>query len=324
MPRVAISLPLEEKWRPIIEEVLGQVAEVILLDEMPADRHPDEIRRADALLAWNLPAELDQRALAATAEAGFLQLMSAGADHLDFDALPDGLTICSNAGAYAEPMAECVLGLAIALARRFREEHDNLRDGAFNQRRINKSLRGATLGIVGYGGIGRAVADHFEVLDVEVMAVNTSGHTDDDVAWCGTLDELDHVLAESDLLILSLPLTRRTEGLIGADELQQMKSDAILINVARGEIIREEPLYEHLKTNPHFKAGLEAWWVEPFRHGEFRTETPILELPNVLGLPHNSAVVRGALAEGIRQAAENVRRRLEGRGVRGEVDPSVY
>ena len=324
MPNIAVTLPIEPDWRGIVEEVLAEAADLEFLVDLSDDGRLASLRRADALLAWNPHAELSADELAAADSAEFMQLMSAGADHLDFDDLPDGLTVASNAGAYAEPIAEHVLGMTISLARHLRREHENLRRGEFNQRRVNKSVRGANLGIVGYGGIGREVARVFRPLGVDVYAVNTTGRTDDEVAWCGTLEELDYLLARADVLVLSLPLTPRTAGLIGAEELRAMKSDAILINVARGEHVDQEALYEHLTANEEFQAGLEAWWVEPFRHGEFRVDYPLLELPNVLGCPHNSAVVPGALRRGIRRASQNLKRRLQGAEVDGLVDPEVY
>ncbi|MFB6372099.1 MAG: 2-hydroxyacid dehydrogenase [Bradymonadaceae bacterium] len=263
------------------------------------------------MLSWNPHRELTDDELAAAGHADLMQLLSAGADHLDVDRLPENLPVASNAGAYAEPIAEGVLAIALALARRLRVEHENLQDGEFNQRRVNKSLRQANLGIVGFGGIGRTVADIFEPFDVDVYAINTTGETDREVAWCGTLDDLDTVLEQSDLLVLSLPLTPETEGLIGRRELEAMREDAILVNVARGEHIDQQALYEHLTEHPDFQAGLEAWWVEPFRHGEFRVDYPLLELPNVLGCPHNSAVVPGALETGVRRASRRLARFLK-------------
>jgi len=95
-------------------------------------------------------------------------------------------------------------------------------------------------------------------------------------------------------------------------QLQRMKADAILINVARGEIVQERPLYDHLVKNPRFMACIDARWVEPVRHGEFRMDQPFLNLPNVIASPHNSAQGTGAHDMSLRRAVENCRRALTG------------
>jgi phosphoglycerate dehydrogenase-like enzyme len=125
-------------------------------------------------------------------------------------------------------------------------------------------------------------------------------------------------------VVISLPLTKATRGLIGSRELDRMKPDAILINAARGDIIDEHALYVHLSSHPGFSAGIDAWWIEPFTAGEFRTNYPFLALPNVLGSPHNSTMVPGMNKEGLRRAVENVNRFLTGGPVRGVVRREEY
>jgi phosphoglycerate dehydrogenase-like enzyme len=282
------------------------------------------LAEADVLLTWNLPKELNADEAGSLENVRLIQLLSAGADHVQYAELPPHITIASNIGAYAGPMAEHVMAMTLALAKNLVREHRNLAKGEFNQSRPNRMLRGAVCGILGYGGIGKATAALMRSFGMRITAVNTSGRTDEPVDFIGTLKDLQYVLSSSDVVVVSLPLTKRTRGLIGKGELAWMKGDAILINVARGAIIDEAAFYEHLTQYHDFKAGIDAWWIEPFTHGEFTLHYPFFDLPNVVGSPHNSGIVPGMNEEGTRRAVENIRRFWKGEPMRGVVRREEY
>ena len=302
---------------------LDGVAELTYLSGAEG-RRGEALASADAVLAWRLGAELRPDELARLGSGSLIQLMSARVDRVPFDQIPDGVAVASNAGAYAEPMAEHVLALALALAKRLPQEHAALARGVFDQETPTVSIRDSLVGVLGFGGIGQASARLFQALGARVHAINRSGHTDAAVDRIGTMEDLDALLGEADIVLVSLPLTRATDGLIGRRELSLMKPDAILVNVARAAIIDEDALYEHLESNPSFSAGIDAWWQEPRGQGAFATRRPFLELPNVIGSPHNSAMIAGSLTESAARAADNVARHLRGEPVRNLVDRSDY
>ncbi len=310
--------------RHVIGATLDGVAEVTYLSDAGEGRREEALASAEAVLAWMLSAELGPEELAHLGTAGLIQLLSAGVDHVPFDQLPDGVPVASNAGAYAEPMAEHVLALALALAKRLPQNHAALARGVFDQQTPTRSIHGSLVGILGFGGIGQASARLFQALGAHVHAINRSGRTDAAVDRIGTMEDLDALLAAADILVISLPLTRATDGLIGRRELSLMKPDAILVNVARAAIIDEDALYEHLERNPSSSAGIDAWWQEPRGQRAFATRRPLLDLPNVIGSPHNSAIVAGSLTEAAARAAGNVARHLRGERARNLVDPSDY
>ena len=129
--------------------------------------------------------------------------------------------------------------------------------------------------------------------------INRRGASDEPTDWIATTDLLDEMLRVADVLVISAALTTATEGLIGARELGLM-------------IIDEGALYAHLVSHPHFFAGIDAWWVEPVRHGHFAMGHPFLDLPNVIGSPHNSAGGGAWRDEYLRRAVQNCRRAIVG------------
>jgi glycerate dehydrogenase len=314
---VVVTFYLAENERYLYKEALEKKANVIFLKDVNKEDREKVLEQADMLLTWNVMKELNVAEKTLFNRLRFVQLLSAGYDHLNFNAFPVDCLIAANQGAYAEPMAEHIVAMVLAFSKRLLINHKKLLQGEFDQTTLNRSLKNLVAGIIGFGGIGKAAARLLKYFGVNSLVVNTSGTTDEDVEFIGTLKDLDYVLSKSDIVILSIPLNNLTKGFIGKRELELMKPNAILINVARGDLIVEKDLFDHLVSNPEFSAGIDAWWIEPFRNGEFRLNFPFLDLPNVIGSPHNSAFIANSLIDGQKRAVENILNFLENKPVRG-------
>jgi phosphoglycerate dehydrogenase-like enzyme len=310
-PTLVVAFNIDQTSKAMVAEALGGVADAVYLSELAEADRARALRAAGALLSRNTAKDLRPGEADLLGATRLIQFMTAGVDYIPLRALPQ-VPIATNGGAYAEPMAEHALAMMLAAAKRLIVEHENLKHGRFNQFTPTRLLAGATCGILGFGGIGAATARLVRSVGMRVHAINRRGAADVPVDWIGTPDRLGELIAASDVLVIATPLTRATRGLIGGAELAQMKDDAILVNLARGEIVEEKALYDHLVSHPRFTACIDAWWIEPVRHGEFRMDQPFLELANVVASPHNSAMAGPAREVSLRRAVENCRRALAG------------
>jgi len=322
---VLVTTEVNENQQNIIQNILdSDKATVNFLHAISAKQRNKILETADILLTFDPFRDLSEQEYNHLNHIQFIQLISAGADHLKYGKIPLTVKIASNSGAYAEPIAEHVVAMTLHHAKRLGEEHQNMVNGQFNQFTQNKFIKECTVGILGFGGIGKATARLFRSFGAQIFAMNTRGKSEETTDFIGTMEDLHHILASSDIVVISLPLNKHTRNLIGQKELKSMKSDGILINVARGEIIRQKDLYEHLKARKAFKAGLESWWVEPLRHGSFELEYPLLDLPNVLAAPHNSSMVPGNMNHGFKEAAKNINKYLHGKSYKGKINRENY
>ena len=301
--------------------MLDGAAQPVWLTDLDDQARAAALGSATVMLARNTAKELRPHEPALIGPVKLIQFINAGIDFVPLAALPAGIPIASNGGAYAEPMAEHALTMALAAAKRLLVEHAALGRGEFNQGKRNRSLRGKVCGILGFGGIGEATARLMRANGMRIHAITRRGTSDEPTDWIGTVADLDKLLEESDVLVICTPLTPQTMGMLGRDQLARMQDDAILVNLARGEIVDEAALFTHLQAHPRFYACIDAWWIEPVRHGQFRMDHPFLTLPNVIGSPHNSASVPGKGGVGLRRAVENIRRALAGEPVQYLVGP---
>jgi phosphoglycerate dehydrogenase-like enzyme len=311
-PPLVVAFASSAKRKAIVADALAGASAVVYLTELDETARSEALRNAGVLLTFNTSKELRPGEAKLLDGARLIQFMIGGVDFIPLGELPEGVPVATNGGGYAESMAEHALAMTLAAAKRLVLEHENLKRGQFNQFTRNRMLAGRVCGIFGFGGIGAATAELMHGIGMRVHAINRHGRTDQRVEWIGTPERLNELLGAADVLLISAPLTRATYGLIGTAELRRMKDDAILVNLARGEIVQERALYDHLVSHPNFTACIDAWWVEPVRHGEFRIDQPFLDLPNVIASPHNSAQGGRAHDVSLRRAVENCRRALTG------------
>ena len=251
-----------------------------------------------------------------------VQVPGAGLDRIDRRALPPGAAL-ANAYGHEAGIAEYVLGAMLAWSRDLARLDARLRLGHWESVWAIPvappapwpELGGKTLGILGYGRIGQAVAKRARAFDMEVWAIRRDAmRTEPDgLAFLGGPDALDEVLKRADYLVLTLPLTDATRGLLGEREFQLMKPTAILINVARAEIVDEVALYRALAQKTIAGAALDVWYRYPTGPGPtFPARQAFHELPNVLMTPHVSGWTEGTLEARARLIAENICRVARG------------
>ena len=214
----------------------------------------------------------------------FFQSGMAGVNHIPFKHLGKRVMVSSNAGGFSSGVAEFALALMLAAAKRVVKLDYALRTGEFDPSEWGRLfqevvlLRGRTLGILGYGGIGRALGSMGRALGMNVVAFSRHASPESEVQVFHGGEGLLRVLRKSDVVVIALPLSKLTVGLIGAAELAAMKNDAILVNVARAEIVDEEALYRHLvkRRAVHLRDGRVA---DQEREGDLLVEVSIRETP---------------------------------------------
>jgi phosphoglycerate dehydrogenase-like enzyme len=272
------------------------------------------LQHIDVLVTMALTAEM---ARAAT-RLKLVQVPGAGLDRIDRSALPRGAML-ANAYGHEAGIAEYVLGAILALTRDFIRLDRALRHGDWQSQwavgaappPVWPELAGKTLGILGYGRIGQAVARRARAFEMEVCAIrrNVGQSAGDNLVLLGGPDAVDEVLRRSDYLVVSMPATPETIGWLGRRELGLMMPSAFLINVARAEIVDEDALYDALSRRSIAGAALDVWYRYPREAGRAAPATrPFHELPNVLMTPHVSGWTDGMLDARAKLIAENIRR----------------
>ncbi len=287
--------------------VIGEPIDRALLPEAAGD--------ADILVSNHWRAEYPP-----APQLRLVQSVATGVELIDLAALPKGCAICNSFG-HETAIAEYVVMAMLALHHRFFQIAGEFRErGSWATSWVQSGVphgevRGSTLGIVGYGRVGREVARRAAPFGCRILAANRSPREPDaDVERIYPLAALDDMLPECDTVAICTALGPETTGLITAYRLSLMKPTAFIINIARGQVIDEDALYAALRDGRLGGAALDVWWqypnaAEPRRRG---SRHPFHELPNVIVTPHNSGWTQGMVRRRWDEIADNINRFVRG------------
>lgn len=265
-------------------------------ESVPREVLLEEASSAHAL--WTMLSDtIDREVFERATHLEVVSNLAVGYNNIDLNAAKEnGVIVTNTPDVLTETTADLTFGLMMMTARRLGEAERDLRAGEWKSwlpmGYVGMDLYQAKLGIIGMGRIGEAVARRARGFDMEVLYHNRTRRHESESMYGFTYAELDELLTQSDFVVVLAPLTDETQGMLGAKEFAKMKETSIFINVARGEIIDEQALYEALKARKIWGAGLDVFTKEPID-----LDHPLLTLPNVTTLPHiGSATIRTRLA----------------------------
>jgi phosphoglycerate dehydrogenase-like enzyme len=305
--------------RPLVNALASNFHDVAFVSPPDRAAAEQELEDADVVIGWAVRRDNFERAQ----RLRWIHLTSAGLGPLLFPELVASPVVITNSrGLHADAMAEHALGVMLAFARKLHLARD-----AQNQRRWAQDsiwfdapplgqLAGATLGLIGFGAIGRATAVRAKALGMRVIAVRRRPSGDPapaDAVW--SVERLAELLTASDFVVVCTPLTAETRGMIGADSLAHLRPHAILVNLGRGALVDEPALIAALQAGRLAGAGLDVFAEEPLP-----ADSVLWELPQVIVTPHVSGFGPRLWERALDLFAHNLRAWLDGRPLDNVVD----
>jgi D-3-phosphoglycerate dehydrogenase len=313
--RIVIGYPV----KPHHLQQIAAIAPGAEVMDAGQQRIPDEILQADIFCghAKERPVPWDE--VVTRGRLRWIQSSAAGLDHcLTPSVIGSEITVTSASGLFADQVAEQTLALLLGLLRSLPVFFSAAQRREFI-RRPTRDLHHTTVGIVGFGGNGRRLAEvlapfRTRILATDLFPIRQPPH----VARLWPADRLDDLLTQSDIVILCVPLNGRTRALIAAPQLARMKPSAILINVARGPVVVEADLVAALQSGHLAGAGLDVTEIEPLP-----AASPLWDMPNVIVTPHVGAQAARRESDVTDFFCENLRRYLAERPLLNVVDKEL-
>ncbi|MHC0038298.1 D-2-hydroxyacid dehydrogenase [Pseudoneobacillus sp. C159] len=242
----------------------------------------EHLNDAEIVAGWKK--EVGEQCFEDESRLKWLQSWSAGVNSMPLRELEArGVSLTSASGVHAFPISETIFGLMLALTRKIHTYVKNQQSKTWHHAHMNLEIHGKTIGIIGVGAIGKETAKIAKAFGMRVIGVRHSGLPEEYVDEMYKPSDLNDVLPVCDYVVITLPLTEETRGLLGAEQFKLMKSSAFLINIGRGEIVDEVALVNALATAEIAGAGLDVFVVEPLP-----AENRLWKLDNVIITPHTA------------------------------------
>ncbi|HYB19817.1 MAG TPA: phosphoglycerate dehydrogenase [Thermodesulfobacteriota bacterium] len=289
---------------------LQRFAQVTVYKEkaLSQDELIQRLQGAKVVINIRAYSKFDATALRGCPDLKMIAVLGVGTDNIDLAAASQlGIKVTNTPGYSAVAVAEHTLALMLGAARRVTEHENELRAGRWIRLPMTQ-LHGKTLGIIGFGDIGRQVASLARGIGMRVWAwtLHPSSHRAKESGV--QFVELDQLLSQSDVISINIRASERTRGLISRQALEKIKPSCILVNTARASIVDTQAMIDALRTGRLAAAGLDVFDQEPLPAND-----PILSLPNAVLSPHNSGMTPEAMEKGNEMVVENVIAFLQGR-----------
>jgi len=305
------------EWLEKQKDLLPENLELIVPKEGTDEEIEELIQDVEIVVCTRLSAKAAKKGK----KLKLIQKTGAGVDAIPFEDIRKDIFVANTSGANPVPLAEGTIALMISLAKKITQKNQSFPDRTILR---GTELRGKKVGIIGLGSIGIEVAKRLQAFEMKILGirrrVSEKLKNELSLEFLGGPEDLDFVLKESDFVLVIVPLTPTTRGMIGERELKLMKPTAYLVNVARAAIIQEEPMYRALKEEWIAGAAFDVWWIPHWWDPKWNPEIdkpsryPIWELPNVISTPHNVGFVEQTIhsEKAIQIIAENIQRIAQG------------
>jgi len=315
-----VEPPIETTDREGIQ-ILRSVGDIKVAADTSEESLIGEAGDADALIVRS--AKITRRIIEGAKKLKAVASLRVGVDNIDVKAATErGVFVINPPGANADSVADHTFALILVLARNLLRLDSGLRCGNWGVRDMmlpyNIELHGKTLGVIGFGAIGRRVSTRAKAFQMKIVAYDPYLPRERFDAEGVEIVDLETLLSRSDVVTIHIPLTEETYHMISEKELRQMKRTAFLINTSRGGIVDDETLVRALQEGWIAGAGLDVFEREPIPLGN-----PLLELRNVVVTPHSAALAREARARTMVTLAQDIVRALSGEAPQNLVNRDV-